>query len=169
MQVRMHRTQGTQKIHRLRQDATPTDQTQGPFLLMAKVAVFVHKSGNVSDYFSGAFKMIMFPGTGQGSIEDVRIRLVCNVSTKCIMFQSSRARIGFIVRTLALTRVGIAQFGCLDIVIWYGGRKDNVETRMRSSQVLLICMRPALFLVAERTFARHGRTLLSQWRGSESV
>ena len=33
-QVRTHRTQGTQKIRRLRQDATPTDQTQDPFLLM---------------------------------------------------------------------------------------------------------------------------------------
>ena len=33
-QVRTHRTQGTQKICRLRQDATPTDQTQDPFLLM---------------------------------------------------------------------------------------------------------------------------------------
>ena len=33
-QVRTHRTHGTQKIHHLRQDATPTDQTQGPFLLM---------------------------------------------------------------------------------------------------------------------------------------
>jgi len=33
-QVRTHRTHGTQKIHRLRQDATPTDQTKGPFLLM---------------------------------------------------------------------------------------------------------------------------------------
>jgi len=34
MQVRTHRTHGTQKIRRLRQDATPTDQTQSPFLLM---------------------------------------------------------------------------------------------------------------------------------------
>ena len=33
-QVRTHRTHGTQKIRGLRQDATPTDQTQGPFLLM---------------------------------------------------------------------------------------------------------------------------------------
>jgi len=33
-QVRAHRTHGTQKIRRLLQDATPTDQTQGPFLLM---------------------------------------------------------------------------------------------------------------------------------------
>ena len=33
-QVRTHMTHGTQKIRRLRQDATPTDQTQGPFLLM---------------------------------------------------------------------------------------------------------------------------------------
>ena len=33
-QVRTHRTQGTQKIRRLRQDAMPTDQTQDPFLLM---------------------------------------------------------------------------------------------------------------------------------------
>jgi len=32
--VRTHRTQGTQKICRLHQDATPTDQTQDPFLLM---------------------------------------------------------------------------------------------------------------------------------------
>jgi len=29
----------------------------------AQVAVFVLKSGNVSDYFSGAIKMILFPGT----------------------------------------------------------------------------------------------------------
>ena len=34
MQVKPHRTQGTQKIRRLRQDAIPTDQTQDPFLLM---------------------------------------------------------------------------------------------------------------------------------------
>ena len=33
-QVRTHRTQGTQKIRRWREDATPTDQTQDPFLLM---------------------------------------------------------------------------------------------------------------------------------------
>jgi len=33
-QVRTLRTHGTQEMHRLRQDATPTDQTQGPFLLM---------------------------------------------------------------------------------------------------------------------------------------
>ena len=38
-QVRTHRTHGTQKIRRLRQDATPTDQTQGPFLLMYLVFV----------------------------------------------------------------------------------------------------------------------------------
>ena len=37
-QVRTHRTHGTQKIRRLRQDATPTDQTQGPFLLMNPVS-----------------------------------------------------------------------------------------------------------------------------------
>jgi len=30
----------------------------------AQVAVFVLKSGNVSDYFSGALQMILFPGTG---------------------------------------------------------------------------------------------------------
>ena len=34
MQVRTHRTHGTQERRRLRQDATPTDKTQGPFLLM---------------------------------------------------------------------------------------------------------------------------------------
>jgi len=34
MQVRTHRTHGTQKIRRLRQDATPADQTQDLFLLM---------------------------------------------------------------------------------------------------------------------------------------
>jgi len=34
-QVRTHRTQGTQKICRLRQDPTRTDQTQDPFLLMS--------------------------------------------------------------------------------------------------------------------------------------
>ena len=33
-QVRKHRTHGTQNIQRLRQDATPADQTQAPFLLM---------------------------------------------------------------------------------------------------------------------------------------
>ena len=33
-QVRTHRTHGTQEMRRLHQDATPTDQTQGPFLLM---------------------------------------------------------------------------------------------------------------------------------------
>jgi len=33
-QVRRHGTHGTQEMRRLRQDATPTDQTQGPFLLM---------------------------------------------------------------------------------------------------------------------------------------
>jgi len=36
MQVRTHRTHGTQEIRRLSQDATLTDQTQGPFLLMRK-------------------------------------------------------------------------------------------------------------------------------------
>jgi len=135
----------------------------------AQVAVFVLKSRNVSDYFSGAFKMILFPGTGRGSIADFSIRLVCNVGTKRIRFQSSRARIGFIVGILALTRVGVAQFACLDVVILYGGREDNVQTRVRSSQVLLICTTPAVLLAAERTFARHGWTLLSRsWR-SQSV
>jgi len=33
-QVSTHRTHGTQEMRRLRQDATPTDQTQGAFLLM---------------------------------------------------------------------------------------------------------------------------------------
>ena len=33
-QVRTHRTHGTQEMRRLCQDATPTDQTQAPFLLM---------------------------------------------------------------------------------------------------------------------------------------
>jgi len=33
-QVRTHRTHGMQEMRRLRQDATPMDQTQGPFLLM---------------------------------------------------------------------------------------------------------------------------------------
>jgi len=33
-QVRTHRTHGTQKIRRVPQDATPTDETQDPFLLM---------------------------------------------------------------------------------------------------------------------------------------
>jgi len=33
-QVRTHRTHRTQEMRGLRQDATPTDQTQGPFLLM---------------------------------------------------------------------------------------------------------------------------------------
>ena len=33
-QVRTHRTHGTQEMQRLRLDSTPTDQTQGPFLLM---------------------------------------------------------------------------------------------------------------------------------------
>ena len=32
-QVRTHRTHGTQNILRLRQDATPADQTQDPFLV----------------------------------------------------------------------------------------------------------------------------------------
>jgi len=35
-QVRTHRTHGTQKIGRLRQDAMPADQTQDLFLLMLK-------------------------------------------------------------------------------------------------------------------------------------
>jgi len=38
-QVRTHRTHGTQEMRRLRQDATPTDQTQGPFLLMPLVTL----------------------------------------------------------------------------------------------------------------------------------
>jgi len=50
-QVRTHRTQGTQKIRRLRQDATPTDQTQDPFLLMwldfERVVVAVGSEGFV--------------------------------------------------------------------------------------------------------------------------
>jgi len=33
-QVMTHRTHGTHEMRRLRQDATPTGQTQGPFLLM---------------------------------------------------------------------------------------------------------------------------------------
>ena len=33
-QVRAHRTHGTQEMRRLHEDATPTDQPQGPFLLM---------------------------------------------------------------------------------------------------------------------------------------
>ena len=33
-QVRTHRTHGTKEMRRLRQDATPTDQIQGSFLLM---------------------------------------------------------------------------------------------------------------------------------------
>jgi len=33
-QGRTHRTHGTQEMRRLRQDATPTDEMQGPFLLM---------------------------------------------------------------------------------------------------------------------------------------
>jgi len=37
-QVRTHRTHGTQEMRRLRQDATPTDQTQGPFLLMCPLS-----------------------------------------------------------------------------------------------------------------------------------
>jgi len=37
MQVRTHRTHGTQEMRRLRQDPTPTDQTQGPFLLMGSI------------------------------------------------------------------------------------------------------------------------------------
>ena len=64
--------------------------------------------------------------------------------------------IGFIVGILALTRVGVEQLACLDVVILYGGRKENVQTRVRSSQVLPICTRPAVFSAAERTFARHG-------------
>ena len=40
-QVRTHRTHGTQEMRRLHQDATPTDQRQGPLLLIwtLKVAV----------------------------------------------------------------------------------------------------------------------------------
>ena len=34
MQVRTHRTHRTQEMGRLRLDAAPTDQRQGPFLLM---------------------------------------------------------------------------------------------------------------------------------------
>jgi len=74
-----------------------------------------------------------------------------------------------IVGILALTRVGLEQFACLDVVLLYGGREDNVQTPVRSSQVLLICPRPAVFSAAERTFARHGWTLLSRSPGSESV
>jgi hypothetical protein len=48
-QVRTHRTHGTQEMRRLRQDATPTDQTQGPFLLMlfpfVSVSQIVTKQG----------------------------------------------------------------------------------------------------------------------------
>jgi len=65
--------------------------------------------------------------------------------------------------------VGVEQFACLDVVILYGGREDNVPTRVRSSQVLLICTRPAVFSAAERTFAWHGWTLLCRSRGSDSV
>jgi len=34
-QVRTDRTHGTQEMRRLCQDAMPTDQTQGPFLMMS--------------------------------------------------------------------------------------------------------------------------------------
>jgi len=37
-QVRTHRTHGTQNIRRLRQDATPADQTQDPFLLIKEAS-----------------------------------------------------------------------------------------------------------------------------------
>jgi len=51
----------------------------------------------------------------------------------------------------------------------YGGHEDSVQTRVGSSQGLLICTRPAVFSAAEWTFARHGWKLLSRLRGSESV
>jgi len=41
-QVRTHRTHGTQEMRRFRQDATPTDQTQGPFLLMCPICSLNH-------------------------------------------------------------------------------------------------------------------------------
>ena len=36
-QVMTHRTHGTHEMSRLRQDATPTDQTQGQFLLIMRL------------------------------------------------------------------------------------------------------------------------------------
>jgi len=41
--VRTYRTPGTQEMCRLRHDATPTDQTQGPFLLMVAQLSFSRK------------------------------------------------------------------------------------------------------------------------------
>ena len=83
--------------------------------------------------------MILFPGTGCGSIEDFSIRLVCNVSRKYVRLKSSRAQIGFKVGILAVTHICVQQYTCLDVGILYGGRQDNVQTRVGSSQVLLIC------------------------------
>ena len=69
-QVRTHRTHGTQEIPRLCQDATPTDQTQGPFLLMwcwgharirERAETKPRRQPPVDIHFS-----ILSPGTGGG-------------------------------------------------------------------------------------------------------
>ena len=52
-QVRTHRTQGAQKIRRLHQDATPTDQTQDPFLLMAQTDKLAIGAKRYDSKFSG--------------------------------------------------------------------------------------------------------------------
>jgi len=61
-QVRTHRTHGTQEMRRLRQDATPTDQTQGPFLLMlaAQHITFAREEKPKMKPFSSIFQI--FPG-----------------------------------------------------------------------------------------------------------
>ena len=46
-QVRTHRTHGTQEMRRLRQDTTPTDQTQGQFLLMTSDTVTIGSGGGM--------------------------------------------------------------------------------------------------------------------------
>jgi len=46
-QVRTHRTHGTQEMRRLRQDTTPTDQTEGQFLLMTSDTVTIGSGGGM--------------------------------------------------------------------------------------------------------------------------
>jgi len=68
-QVRTHGTHGTQNIRRLRQDATPADQTQDPFLLMyfEKAA----ESGFALLNPPGEYTRFPFVGTARPSVIDL--------------------------------------------------------------------------------------------------
>ena len=79
--------------------------------VLAQVAVFVLKPMDVSGGFSGTFIRNQFAGRGRRNvIEYFSIRLICNVSIKCVTIRSRRARIGFTVGILALARVWVVRY-----------------------------------------------------------